>query len=362
MSILRCYVLLLLVPLLAAPARADLQPVFDTSALDAFWPIVEILEQDLDPPVEMWDALFESPAHRVLVDEGMTPVYFERLLALVFRPSLRASRETARSDPQSAAAIEHFVQTWEQRERVDRAARELARRGLSDALLTELRQLLPAELPDGRPNVALVVWANAGRGGDPILVDPLSIATWDVPAYIAHEMHHRYRDRLLAYDRTKVQTDDRAIVTWLEALQAEGIADQIDKHRWIEGTAPIDAARQNYVRRYQHALEHIADEVSALDASLTSWNAAGSEGERRRAGDGLGQELELGGHPLGYSMTRTILDTFGKDRLLASIGNPFAFARTYDEAARRAGRARPLSDEAMAALQALEKKYVAAKR
>lgn len=351
--------LCVLLCLWSTAARAeDLQPTFDLSALDAFWPVVEILQQDLEPPVEMWDALFDTPAHRVLVEEDMTPVYFERMLNLVYRPALRASRDAALSDPQYGPALDHFVQTWEHRERVDRSARELARRGLSDELVARLRSVLPAKLTTGRPQVAVVVWANAGRGGDPILIDPLSISTWDVPAYIAHELHHWHRDRLLAYTRSEVEEVDRPVVTWIEALQAEGVADQIDKHGWIEGTAHVDPARANYVERYRHALEHVSDAVVGFDDGLSAWQVAKDDAAKREAGLGLVDVIPLGGHPLGYFMTRTILAAFGPERLVAVVGNPFAFARLYDAAARTGGDARPLSDESMAALRALEKKYV----
>lgn len=362
-SMFRLATVFALIVLAGTPARADdLQPVFDLAAIDAFWPVAEILQQDLDPPVELWDALFETAAHRVLVEEGMTPLYFERMLNLVYRPSARRQREAALTDPQSSAAIDHFVQAWERRASVDRAARDLARRGVSDELLANLRAVLPAELPAGRPTVALVVWANAGRGGDPILVDPLSIASWDVPGYIAHEMHHWYRDRMLDYTRSAVEAADRPIITWLEALQAEGVADQIDKHAWIEGTVRVDPARASYLERYRHALEHVNDSVLGLDAGLSAWLAAKSDSERQTAGLDLAEVVPIGGHALGYFMTRTILAASGPQRLVEIVGNPFAFARAYDAAARTGGRAQPLSDEAMAALDALEKKYVAAGR
>lgn len=362
-SLSRTARMLVVLVLVGTPAQADdLQPVFDLAAIDAFWPVVEILQQDLDPPVELWDALFETPAHQVLVEEDMTPLYFERLLELVYRPSARAQRDAALADPQSRAAIDHFVQAWERRASVDRAARDLARSGVSDDLLAKLRAVLPTELPAGRPTVALVVWANAGRGGDPILVDPLSIASWDVPGYIAHEMHHWYRDRMLDYTRSTVEAADRPIVTWLEAVQAEGIADQIDKHAWIEGTVRVDPARASYLERYRHALEHVSDSVLGLDSGLSAWLAANSDAERQSAGLDLAGKLPLGGHTLGYFMTRTILAAFGSQRLVEVVGNPFAFARLYDAAARTGGSAQPLSDEAMAALDALEKKYVAAER
>lgn len=350
---------LLVLCLSSTAARAeDLQPVFDLSALDAFWPVVEILQQDLDPPAELWDALFDAPAYHVLVEEDMTPVYFERMLNLVYRPSLRSQRDAALADPQSQAAVGHFVETWERRSSVDRAARDLARRGVSEDLLASLRALLPAELPAGHPTVALVVWANAGRGGDPILVDPLSISYWDVPGYIAHELHHWYRDQLLDYTRSAVEEADRPLLTWLEALQAEGIADQIDKHAWIEGTVRVDPARASYLERYRHALQHVNDSVVGLDTGLSAWLAGTNAAEKRAAGLDLAEVLPLGAHPLGYFMTRTILGAFGRERLVAIVGNPFAFARLYDAAARTGGSARPLSDEAMAALDALEKKYV----
>ena len=67
----------------------------------------------------------------------------------------------------------------------------------------------------------------------------------------------------------------------------------------------------------------------------------------------------MSGHPTGYYMTRVIVAEFGTGRLIADFGNPFAFFRLYDEAARQSEAGVPvLSDDALSFLASLEAKYV----
>ena len=349
-----------LLPLGPGKARAEIEPVFDTSAVEAFWPLVELLREDLEPPVEMWDAMLETPALEALAEQGMSPLFFERLMNLAFRPSMAQARNTALGDQRIGPSLQHFLEVWERREELDRAMRGMVRTGIDPELLAGLRALLPAEIPSGRPPVAFAVFANAGRGGDPLVVDPLALVSWDVPPYLTHEMHHWYRDQLLEYEPDAVQPADRDLVAWLDALQAEGVADLLDKKAWMENPLQVDPDRKPYVDQYLHAIDHVEESIEALDAALSVWNLAESAAERRGATNELGQKMPLGGHPVGYHMVTTITGVFGTQGLRDTVGNPFAFARLYDEAARRGDRARPLSDEAMAALGRLEERYATA--
>jgi hypothetical protein len=59
-------------------------------------------------------------------------------------------------------------------------------------------------------------------------------------------------------------------------------------------------------------------------------------------------------------MASVILEELGRERLRTNIGNPLAFFRTYDEAARQTTGRPALSDAALRTLVELEERYVEA--
>jgi len=68
--------------------------------------------------------------------------------------------------------------------------------------------------------------------------------------------------------------------------------------------------------------------------------------------------VPLSGHPTGYFMAETIAGEFGKDALIRTVPNPFAFFRVYSDAAKnRGGATPPFSEEALDLLRSLEKRY-----
>ena len=67
---------------------------------------------------------------------------------------------------------------------------------------------------------------------------------------------------------------------------------------------------------------------------------------------------QYGSHPNGAYIARTILETFGKDSLMVGVYSPFAYIRTFRSAEAKRGNPPPFSPEAIAVLDAMEKRYV----
>jgi len=80
--------------------------------------------------------------------------------------------------------------------------------------------------------------------------------------------------------------------------------------------------------------------------------------DRRDLGGKLRTAVPRSGHPTGYYMAETIVGVLGKDALIRTVSNPFAFFRAYNDAASKKVVGTPLfSKKAMDFLRSLEKRY-----
>ena len=76
----------------------------------------------------------------------------------------------------------------------------------------------------------------------------------------------------------------------------------------------------------------------------------------RQAGKDVSSRLVFGGHPVGAYMAERIDDRLGRAALIATVGNPFAFFRQFNEAEGRAG-VRPFSEATLKLVADLEAGY-----
>jgi hypothetical protein len=122
----------------------------------------------------------------------------------------------------------------------------------------------------------------------------------------------------------------------LDQIQAEGIADQIDKAPWFdpERSGDLPTGRQGYARRFKDAVAATPGLIVELDSLIQAMSEAQS-GERTGLAEEIAELVPMSGHPTGFFMARLIRAELGDARLLEEIGNPFAFCRVYHEAAQR---------------------------
>lgn len=148
----------------------------------------------------------------------------------------------------------------------------------------------------------------------------------DLNSFLAHECHHWIRNRHLAYDRSLAAEEDDPLLWVLDQLQAEGIADRIDKAGMIEGEVEPPPSRAAYMAEFLENLAAAPEHIRQLDTILSS-------GTSTESGENLRSTVPQSGHPTGYFMASRIVDFRGLPALVSSAGDPFAFVELYQLAA-----------------------------
>lgn len=342
----------LAVPCVAAPAGAarGKKAILDFSGVDQFWKIAGILEGDREPSEEEWTALFQTPGYRGLMrhESWFSREFFMNRLGLVFKPSRAVELKEALSKKKNAN-IEHFAGIKAKKRDLDRLRAKLETGALMDEALRKTREFLPKGAMDKEPfpPVSFIFFDTDARGYVPIIVD-FAFALAEGPRFadlLAHESHHYYRNRNLAYDEGNVRAKHSGLFNSLAQLQAEGMADQIDKHvPYFVDTPPLRSELADRYRKsvmdsprvlasYNELFEQMADQPSKI-SSLP---------------------LVQSGHPTGYFMARLIIDNGDLPALIDKAGNPFAFIYLFNKAALKQKRPEAFSAKAIGFLRDIER-------
>ena len=90
------------------------------------------------------------------------------------------------------------------------------------------------------PGLSFVIFMPDARGYDPIILDLSKIEKHNSKSFellLAHEAHHSYRDQLKKWGSGGFSEIDQALLWAFDQLQAEGVADLIDKkHETLSAT------------------------------------------------------------------------------------------------------------------------------
>jgi hypothetical protein len=181
---------------------------------------------------------------------------------------------------------------------------------------------------------------------------------------LAHEYHHYYRSRI-ARPQRPYGTD--LLACTLSTVESEGLAGMLDKRdvppmsRAELEARYVDPARRTYFTEYQaeyrRSNERLRQVEDVLERIAQHPDSAGP------LGTWLHRELPDNGRIMGAFMAEIIERQLGRDRLVAVVGDPFAFWRLYNEAALRTnGAARVLSERAMGVVAKVEDRYRAGGR
>jgi hypothetical protein len=272
-----------------------------------------------------------------------------------------------------------------QRDSLQQFRNQLKTGNLRQQAVEEASALLPEEaLRDRRerspPPVNFVIYNLDGRGTPDGVVIDLTMAEImgrkGTQLFLAHEFHHAGRESILEVPDRK--QDPRAyLLRAIDQLQAEGIADLIDKSYLfsddgVGGSKPsdMDSATGHrwcrfllwgFTRRHQKAYQATPSTVRHVDSLLVAASGADADENNQLLREHSGailRSIPNNGHPNGHYMAKRIADQFGTDTLAATANDPFAFVRLYNEATRESkGRSVPFSQEAMTYLARLEKQY-----
>ena len=337
----------------------------DFSGIDRFWEIAETFQRDEVPTPAQWQALFATPGYAVRKRHDRADRLLEALLPLALSPSRAADRaKYAAAGDWRSLYVDHFRGAMKRRKELEELRKSLRVSDLTGAAMAKVAGWLPAGTLESasRPEVSFVILEPDARGYERIVMD-LSLALdlgADFARTIAHETHHVYRNQITLVRRPEGAFPERDLVASLDNLQAEGIADQIDKSDYLDrddwGDSPVQRRLANVHSVYKRAHARADETLAGMDRLLAAYLADPSSADR--VGRELRSSLVLGGHPVGFHMASTVIEAFGRARIIEHVGDPFAFVLDYNEAAKRLGGGRHVfTAEALAAVERLARRF-----
>lgn len=315
----------------------------DYSGLDPFWNVAEILAAGETPNEVDWAAMYETPGYGSLQARENADRFLARLLPLALHPERSAEAdELIAAQPAMGIFIAHLRRAFERRGELTALQKELQERSLIGESLLSAGTWLPAGSIDryGPPQISFVIYQPDARGYDRIVMDLL--LAYERPdvfeGLVAHEAHHVIRNGIQGdWDGDAPEAE---LLIALNNLQAEGIADMIDKHALFAiddwGDNSVDVALRMMTDRLKGEYTVAEQRLAEVDGLLAAYAADPTDAEQ--LGEQLRGALIMGGHPVGYYMATVINDNGGAERMVANVGNPFDFVRAYNDAAAAAGR------------------------
>ena len=334
---------------------------FDFSGMEQFWKIVSILESDGEPDVEEWNALFDTPGYRVLVEEEFPRDFFIKYFTLAFMPSKENDlKMEMKKGGMAAEFLKHYIRVRNMKKEIKSQERKLMESSsyILNSAMNLARKYLPSGTVDGcdLPQISFVIFAYDARGYSPIVIDLLF--SIDLGAYLpyllGHELHHFYRNKQLKFRFPKEMSRDRYILWVLNQIQAEGIADLIDKPYLLFNEYGI-FNRMKFGKMYKEYLNKSPEIIKKMDDILKKLRCSPEDYDK------LNQEffkiVPMSGHSVGYFMANLIIKKLGKETLIKEMGDPFSFLRLYNEAATMESGYPIFSKESMDLLYELEEKY-----
>jgi hypothetical protein len=337
---------------------------FDVSALPIFWEVHDALRRGDEPPDSLWNVLWSVPGYALLEAKERRRSMLTRGLRLAYLPSQQAAWDSVmRGDPGwLGRVVPHLREVSAVRDTLAAYERTLS----SSDLMEEGQRLAQTYLPAGTtrsqpaPAVSFLYFLDARGYPERILLDPLYFMRLRNPVEVlAHEYHHYYRSRIARPHRPY---GSDLLVWTLSTVESEGLAGMLDKRDVPSmSRAELEARYVNpsrlayfveYQVEYRRSNERLRQAEDVLERIAQHPDSTGP------LGTWLHRELPDNGRIMGAFMSEVIERELGRERLVAVVGDPFAFWRLYNEAARRTnGAARVLSDRAMGTVTDLEAKY-----
>lgn len=326
---------------------------FEFSGIHQFWEIVKIFESNREPSTNDWNKLFETPGYKVLTSGEFTEEFFKENFRLVFNPKYKKELEVELKSGRNIHHLNHYIKVRDNRDKIRDQLKKLQSNRYNSQALKRTLEYLPQNRVSDYPPVSFVIFESNGRGSSPIVVDLAASIEWDFMGFLSHEYHHWYRNRQVQIKLNSVTDEDKDIVQALSLIEAEGIADMVDKKDWY--TKPSNAV-SDYARRYLQDVRFTPHIINQID--LTFQQIYKNPNNKKYLGSKILSILPQRGHTTGYFMARLILEKFSKKELVKCVGNPFEFILLYDKASIESGRKYPgFSDETITLINEMNNKY-----
>ena len=353
----------------AMPAQAGGYEVRD-EGIRAFWKLHETWTADGIVTQPEWEALFQQPGYKQIDAVERRSSWMQPIFELALRPSQdqAAKQRIAKGDMIGRLLIPYMQQLRSRRERISGLSESLKKRGIVQKAINAARKYLPTAEMNFTvvPPVCLVIIDGDSKAlDDAIVVDAATLSFLEAPELlIGHELHHYFRRLVDRVPLASVAEQDRAFVTLLVTLEEEGIADLVDKRDFVLSQSELNNNEKESPLlvwmwgTYMEIFKEVASLIRDLDAGLCSVadDAAKSSDEGKRLSKRL---LRLSGRPVGMFMANVIDVEFGADRVKSLVRNPFAFIRTYAEAASKKPTTLPqISAKALSVVTKWEREYL----
>ena len=351
MRIIKIFVIVLI--LFVANFGQGVNPNFDYSGVYKFYDIVEILERNQEPTSKQWNDLFNTPGYKVLTNGEFTKEFFKKNFRLVFMPSKEKELNKELKRKSNLWHLNHYIKVRDNKEKIIEQLHNLQNNPFNGKAITRTLKYLPQNSVNEYPPVAFVIFESNGRGSSPIVVDLAASIEWDFVSFLSHEFHHWYRNRQLKFNYQNVKNRDGYLIQALDHIEAEGIADMVDKKDWF--TKASNSVSQ-YARQFINDVSRTPFIIKQMDKIFSQ--AEKNQTQKKSLGKQLLTLLPQKGHTTGYFMASLILEEYGKDKLVKCLGNPFRFIRTYNNAAKSSGRYNFFSDTSMKLINDLETQYI----
>lgn len=325
----------------------------DFSGVDAFWQISERIATEKITDKD-WDYLFSTGYYKFYENWGQRK-FIQKALVTAIAPKMNVKRDSLiKINDFYSYVLTQIVSTYEDKTQLQKIQKNLAKSDLRNKILERAKEFLPTDLNSltKEPFIYFGVFQpDANASSTSIAVDlRLYFELADPIGLIAHEYHHfltiNYRKRF-----NEIKNDSTSsLMNSISQLQLEGVADMIDKDKFLNSDGR--GFPSVLVRNFRKALADPLPALRKMDSLLVviskdPWSA-------KRNSDLIVNLLPLGGHPHGFYMAKTILGTHGKERLLTTVKNPFDFIRVFNNVHYKLNGATVFSEEAMKFLSHLE--------
>lgn len=317
-------------------AGADVPRQVDTQSIEALWRVADVLKENATPTEADWSALFNSAGYASLIANEIPKDKLKDLITTAFAKGAAADQQSL-SKP-LAAIIEHFRQADQQRAQIAATLNEFSTtmaRNAPEWLKMTSNYLPPNAQTIATPNhIAIAVFALDARGyANGIVLDPLFIERYksSIRHFIAHEFHHFYANSMRIRPSATESADDQNLQWVVWQLHSEGIADLIDK--------PVIYFEQGYMAEtpyaefFKKSYTNSAQIIQQLDVLLKQYAVAS---DKHSVATEIKNTIPMAGHPTGYFIAKTIEHQLGRDALVQTLGNPYAFFQLYNKAAEKA--------------------------
>ncbi|MFN8573739.1 MAG: DUF5700 domain-containing putative Zn-dependent protease [Gemmatimonadaceae bacterium] len=326
-----------------ALAKAAVAGGVDWSSVIAFRAVTTALLADHDPDPSLWTALFRTSGYRIFfAHEGDSHAAMQDAISLAFKPSRNPELERVLTGG-GTDLVRYFLEHKKFDQAVTQAWEQWQQSGALERTVQQLSTYLPAgasEVLAGSTVTLLHLGTVDLRYGyEALLVDPLWIrgeSSDSFTPFIRLNLLSRYAAAVTPYDNAMLTRRQATFLRTWEEIQLRGLADLASRDG---GDQERSEAQKSYAARLQDVPQLLARTDAIMKRAATD-PAAWRDFESLQRDFFLAQ-----GSPLGYFIASACKDVLGRQALATTTGDPVAFLRLYQRAARRKSGLPPISSE-----------------